>query len=332
MSRVILVNALSNDTTDADVPVDGVLWDFGDGTTSTEWEPSHIFPDEGGRYTVTLTARLADCDEVRTFDIELPDLNTISDTIHAVTCYQEPYSFGGEFYFTEGYYADTLVSETTQCDSVVVLHLTVNDKYDIHIMDTICSADAPYILGTQSLDESGTYTEVFKSVDGCDSTVHLTLTVNTSLILDLASGHISACADDTVLLLPYTLTSGVVSSFDMTSADGTLDIKDGKTDGENLHIRIPADARPGQYEVQFLFRNMDCGDVLKDVRFDILYPDTVIAQRWNDVLAVRNAMYNGGYTFVTYQWFENGEPLAGEVDANYYAPDGLNLEPNTPYC
>lgn len=325
LSRVIMVNSISNDTIDTGEPVDGVMWDFGDGTTSTEWEPTHTFPNHGGRYTITLSARLANCDEVRTFDIELPNLEQIADTIEAVTCSGEPYKFGDGWYHTEGYYTDTLMSATTQCDSVVVLHLTVNEKYDIEVADTICSADIPYIFGTQSLSESGVYTEVFKTVDGCDSTVHLTLTVNTSLILDLASDHISACADDTLLLLPYTLTSGVVSSFDMTSSDGSLQISGGKTDGENLLITIPAGVTPGQYNVQFLFRNMDCGDVVKDIRFDIDYPDSIVVQRWNDVLGVRNSLYNGGYEFISYQWYVDGSAIVGATSANYYSPDELDI-------
>lgn len=44
---------------------------------------------------------------------------------------------------------------------------------------TICSSETPYIFGTQQLTESGTYTETFQTIHGCDSTVTLTLTVKT---------------------------------------------------------------------------------------------------------------------------------------------------------
>ncbi|MEM6348002.1 MAG: lamin tail domain-containing protein, partial [Bacteroidota bacterium] len=43
---------------------------------------------------------------------------------------------------------------------------------------TICSDATPYIFGTQSLNTTGVYTEIFSAVNGCDSTVTLTLTVN----------------------------------------------------------------------------------------------------------------------------------------------------------
>ncbi|MBR6520964.1 MAG: T9SS type A sorting domain-containing protein, partial [Paludibacteraceae bacterium] len=49
-----------------------------------------------------------------------------------------------------------------------------------------------------------------------------------------------------------------------------------------------------------------------------------IAQRWNDVLAVKNSDYNGGYEFVAYQWFLNGMPLEGFTTSQYYT--GANLD------
>ena len=44
---------------------------------------------------------------------------------------------------------------------------------------TICASDAPYIFGGQVLTKSGTYTEAFRTVHGCDSVVTLILDVKT---------------------------------------------------------------------------------------------------------------------------------------------------------
>jgi len=41
----------------------------------------------------------------------------------------------------------------------------------------VCSSNLPYIFGSQSLNTSGTYTEVFTNTTGCDSVVTLQLTV-----------------------------------------------------------------------------------------------------------------------------------------------------------
>ena len=326
-SSVILVNPLSGDTTYTDEICDSVHWDFGDGTTSSEWEPVHTFPSEGGTYTVTLWAKLADCEEARTFEISLPQLDRLGDTINATTCYGTPYEFGGNFLFSEGQYFDTVVSQTTGCDSIVTLNLTVHDKYEKYTKDTICSADAPYIFGTQTLYETGSYTEVFKTVWGCDSTVHLDLLVNESLIITLGTENVSVCADDSAIVIPYTLSSGIVTSYDMSvdkPGAEELNIVDGKPEDGSLVIPIPSSVMPDRYTATFRFENMECGDEEKSVTLDINYPDTIIVQRWNDVLGVRNSAYNGGYDFVAYQWYKDGTPLTGEVSANLYQPDGLD--------
>lgn len=325
-SHVIMFNGISGDTIKTDTPCDGVLWDFGDGTTSTEWEPEHIYPSEGGHYTVTMTARLADCEETRLFHLDLPDMTTLGDTVEYTTCYGEPYKFGDDWLFSEGIYHDTLLSQSSQCDSVVTLVLHTHPKFETTVSDTICSVDLPYIFGQQTLSESGTYTEVFESVDGCDSTVHLTLTVNTSLLLDLDAVHIVACAGDTATLVPYTLHSGILTSFDMTTSGGEWTVKNGIADGENLQIPLPDNILPGSYDATFLFRNMDCDDVEKQVTLHVYYAASIVTQRWNDVLGIINSQYNGGYDFVAYQWYKDGEPIPGEVSATLYEPQGLDTQ------
>jgi type IX secretion system substrate protein len=51
------------------------------------------------------------------------------------------------------------------------------------VTDSMCDGDT-YIFGTQTLTKAGTYTEIFVSAAGCDSTVNLTLsliTINTNV-------------------------------------------------------------------------------------------------------------------------------------------------------
>jgi hypothetical protein len=55
------------------------------------------------------------------------------------------------------------------------------------------------------------------------------------------------------------------------------------------------------------------------------YPDTVLTQRWNDVLAVRNAEYNRGYEFTNYQWYKNGIAIDGATGSYLYEPEGLDF-------
>jgi hypothetical protein len=54
---------------------------------------------------------------------------------------------------------------------------------------------------------------------------------------------------------------------------------------------------------------------------------TVVEQRWDDVLVCNNnPANNGGYTFVSYQWYKNGAPIAGATGQYYNEIGGLNGE------
>ena len=85
----------------------------------------------------------------------------------------------GQTYSSSGTYMDTLVN-TTGCDSIVTLNLTINNSTTNTTSADICNGDS-FHFGTQTLTSSGTYIEVFSASNGCDSTVTLNLNV---LVLD----------------------------------------------------------------------------------------------------------------------------------------------------
>jgi hypothetical protein len=61
------------------------------------------------------------------------------------------------------------------------------------------------------------------------------------------------------------------------------------------------------------------------------YSSAVIAQRWNDVLAIKNPEYNGGYVFDSVQWYVSGQPIEGATEFNYYAGVGNQLRMGEEY-
>jgi hypothetical protein len=96
-------------------------------------------------------------------------------------------------------------------------------------------------------------------------------------------------------------------------------------------LAVPADLKPDYYHAHFVFHDSlaylspEIKDGKADVTLAVFYPSTVITQRWNDVLAIRNAEYNGGYTFDAVQWYMDGKPIEGATSFNYYAGDGNTL-------
>jgi sulfur transfer protein SufE/uncharacterized protein YceK len=163
-STVVLtltVNPIFNETDEATI-CQGDEYIFGSQTLTDTGEYTEIFQSIlGCDSTVVLTL-------------------TVNPTYHITVgesiCQGETFTFNGVDYAESGEYIHSFET-ILGCDSIVTLDLTVNPIYNIALSNTICEGEE-YQLGTQTLTESGEYTEVFQSVHGCDSTVVLTLTVN----------------------------------------------------------------------------------------------------------------------------------------------------------
>ena len=147
-------------------PCEQYLWDFGDGTTSTEINPVHQFTADT-LHIVTLYAMLADgacVDSVSdTFYFDLPR-DTVFDTI----CAGQTYFFHGERIRQPGRW--------TNLDSCSghVLYLHHWPKYDINIYDTITMGET-YTFNGKTFSGPVLYNVRHTSVHGCDSVVTLHL-------------------------------------------------------------------------------------------------------------------------------------------------------------
>ncbi len=114
------------------------------------------------------------CDSVVVVNITV---NPISEVILADTiCFGGSYSWNGAEYNRTGMYVDTLLSSITGCDSIVTLLLKVKDAPIISDTVDICSGKS-YQFGEQEITQAGVYTETFKTLEGCDSVVTLTVNV-----------------------------------------------------------------------------------------------------------------------------------------------------------
>jgi gliding motility-associated-like protein len=123
---------------------------------------------------------------------------TIQTNLNVLICDNSSYNFGNNALNTPGTYIDSLTT-IHGCDSVVTLNLSVNPTFLDTISAEICQ-DTAYTFGSQQLSTAGTYTNIFQSVSGCDSTIVLLLTVNTLPIVICPDTLI--CLGDTATLIP----------------------------------------------------------------------------------------------------------------------------------
>lgn len=100
-----------------------------------------------------------------------PDATVFYETI----CEGERVTFRDSVYKTDGVYEFTFAGQSG-CDSVIVFDLTVNAVSELVIDKFICYGETAFISNIE-YSESGTYTEVFTNVLGCDSAVVLNLVV-----------------------------------------------------------------------------------------------------------------------------------------------------------
>lgn len=274
---------------------------------------------EEGTYVYHLTSRKG-CDS--TVTLQLYYTPSYLDTLNTFTRVNEPYSWQGTQYTETGVYTVGLVA-SNGCDSVKVLQLDVLPACPMdnteHLYDTI-TAGLTYPFEDALYTEQGVYTHTLIGQYNCDSIRILHLTVNNLHLHSVASSD--SCANNGVLTLEVDYT-GLVQSvrvhFDDASREaGWRDtLMEMPPDGL---IRLPITARAGHYSVtvELLFR----GEVAASYTLPVtlLYPSSVLEQAWNDVVVVLTHDYNGGYDFTAFQWYEDGQALAGETGSYLYRP------------
>ena len=128
---------------------------------------------QAGIYSDTLQT-INGCDSVIVLTLSV---NPIATTpLSATICSNETYNFHGRDLTQAGIYNDTLQT-INGCDSVIILTLSVNPVYHDTINAAICEGGV-YTENGFNESEAGTYTQNLQTINGCDSVIILTLSVN----------------------------------------------------------------------------------------------------------------------------------------------------------
>jgi hypothetical protein len=132
---------------------------------------------EAGTYTQSLQT-INGCDSIVTLTLNVnPTFNT---ELSANICQGQVYAENGFNVSEAGVYTQTLTS-VNGCDSIVTLTVSVNPTFDTTINATINAGETYAEFGFNE-SEAGTYVQNLQTEFGCDSTITLVLSVNSSLI------------------------------------------------------------------------------------------------------------------------------------------------------
>lgn len=134
------------------------------------------------------------CDSLITILISLNEIDT--SFIDASICFGESYVFGSMELFDAGMYDRTLQSQVTQCDSVIVLDLSIDPIFEESLNPEICSGES-FTLNDETYTIAGEYFQTLQSQFGCDSIVNIDLVV---FDLDTSILETTLCPGESVLI------------------------------------------------------------------------------------------------------------------------------------
>jgi hypothetical protein len=130
---------------------------------------------ESGIYTTTYT-NASGCDVEVTLTLTITPMSVVE--ISAAICASETYNFHGDILTVSGTYEKVIPSLLSgECESIEILTLIVNEVYYNELPVMICEGGA-YEYNGELYTQAGNYPHIFKTVNGCDSTVMLIVTVN----------------------------------------------------------------------------------------------------------------------------------------------------------
>ena len=137
----------------------------------------------------------------------VPDMTFIDETI----CEGAVYDFHGNGLSEEGDYTHTLTN-AMGCDSIVTLHLMVNQGTH-HVTNTAVCGSYTWTAGTgDTYTESGTYTFRYTNADGCPSADTLHLSMMDPIAVTVAATTDTVCSGDSVTLYADAIAPSMVDS------------------------------------------------------------------------------------------------------------------------
>ena len=270
----------------------------------------YVWDVDGKTYTtatsasVTLTS-VNGCDSVVTLHLTvLPKVSIIEEW--AEICDGESYTWYGNTYTKSGDYKTSYTNEYG-CTGEIILHLTVWPKSPaIEEWATITNGDT-YTWNGGNYDTEGTYTLSTYDEHGCPQDMILHLDVQT---LDFTVNVADHCANDPYI--DFDIQSDMIMDKLHFQFGSSGQWRDTVVYTPGQYVSIPNNARAGVYNVVISAYAEGRYLGTKTQEYTLLYPSSVLDQHWDDFIGVLTHNYNGGYDFVSFQWYKNNEPIKDE--------------------
>lgn len=134
--------------------------------------------EKTGIYKFTRPIPDAPCESLLQLNLTVNPSYPTAIPFELMICENFTYDFFGQLINTPGIYTEKLSTEKG-CDSLVVLDLSIGDRFEYTINASICDGET-YNQNGFNESQKGLYSRKYQSSYSCDSIVNLNLTVNNS--------------------------------------------------------------------------------------------------------------------------------------------------------
>lgn len=320
-----------------DTRTDSVFNEFG--------SPVFEFDSAGGSFEVKVYSSISnnECfDETEWMTVNVPPIGRYEKFIVDTICKGERYRFNGQNLREAGKYKEEHRTRAG-CDSIIHLDLTVVDKIETSVDTSLCYGRDTLFIKGQPFTTTGVYTATYTSVRKCDSVVTYNAKFR-DINFEVSDIPDDICLGDNGFKVGYNVdavdaTLDEVLSYKLEFLDAAKeyfnDLSSAPIDGDSIVFDFVAlqkndSLAPGIYKVRVWLEEKDvvngCGPFADEIEFTVRYPSTVIAQKWNDVLALYDVnkgpdgvvVANPGWEYTSYQWYRNNQPIAGATGSYIY--------------
>lgn len=133
------------------------------------------------------------CDSIITTNLTIKPALASSQSI--VLCYGDSITVGTNTYSAPGTYSDILTS-VEGCDSTVTTQINVNTLITHNQSVNLCSGES-FVVGSNTYNSSGIYTDTLLATNGCDSIIITNLAIDNTIDVSTTSSGITITANGT---------------------------------------------------------------------------------------------------------------------------------------
>jgi gliding motility-associated-like protein len=205
---------------------------------------------QSGTYSNNYTATNG-CDSIVTINLTIN--NSITNpfqTVSSCNTYASPW---GTVYTQSGTYSNTYTT-INGCDSIVTINLTINNSIT-NPVQTVSACNTYTAAWGTVYTQSGTYSNIYTTINGCDSVVSVNLTINNAPVIALTatpdtcgrqSGTATATVTGTNFLYSYSWSNGSTANSisNVVSGNYTVTITDNNGCTTTNQITIAAIPSP----------------------------------------------------------------------------------------